>query len=691
MKLLKIFTLMQIGNIFHISIVSVLILIFINPVWGYERNETIKIVYSTRPFIICKKTEPFKEIIDSKGKSWLYRIKNEMHATGVRLMIDWSLFPNPKNQNITSTKQLIKCLQLIRDYGLDIYIHIKFGNIPGFLVKKLPQDCFQKDYMGKVVKLPQNTPLLNFVHPISKKYIYTYFKKVLNLIQGSVPVEEIIPTFNWEAETEYPHQIFTGYSEAMISSFQNYLKIKYKESIKGLNIVWFKNDKGKYYKKFTEIIPSSSWGNSKNYYLPPNKYDNPYGRLEWLQFRTFVLKKMIDSLAFLAHQAGLRMPIQIGSTFDARIERRGWLDITPLLENVDGIRVADIAGRYSSFEFHANYISSILNYWKWIWNQRKNKDKDYFFSTETNWPGFRNSPPDLLVHLWSSQVKAFYREGADAIFIYGWFKKNDPDFLLKNIPAYRAWFDTLALYKTKKRKTTPQKNTSIFLSSAFMSVTHGYENKTKSEIEWAKSIFPFQRDCFILTDYMINRTPAFLNTFNSIILNKNSAYIFEHTLIHLLSPKITTPFIDLQYNFKRQKYIHFSGLYNELGQKRQDFLPNLIWRTRPDLQLLFPNGNKRDPKVKQFKFEKSIKDFIEWVVFIGNKKYEGLSIDFNNFNSAAYKIWKKNIKLQQEFPDGYYSRDNPQRTLLDALIEKAQSMDPEEARVFKQWPFIIEN
>ena len=53
---------------------------------------------------------------------------------------------------------------------------------------------------------------------------------------------------------------------------------------------------------------------------------------------------------------GFKIGLQIGSIYDDVIIRRGWFEITPLIENVDAVHVADIATYRKNFKFGADYL-----------------------------------------------------------------------------------------------------------------------------------------------------------------------------------------------------------------------------------------------------------------------------------------------------------------------------------------------
>ncbi len=252
-------------------------------------QDEFKIIYTVRPYAICSPQPPFEEIYDSQGTSWLDHIENEFHATGVKLFIDWSLFPKPKNVNLTSTQHLIKTIELIKKHKLDLYVAVKLNSIPGFILKESSKDLFQKTFDGKIAVLPNVTPMWDFANYNARQMMANYYKSVLELLSKISTPLEVIPTFTWDAEMEFEHRFFTGYSDSMQAYFRNFLKERY-NSIEVLNLTWGLGNFDKSIASFDEIIVEPQWGNPKNHYLHFNEYPNSVGRIDWLQFRSYMLK-----------------------------------------------------------------------------------------------------------------------------------------------------------------------------------------------------------------------------------------------------------------------------------------------------------------------------------------------------------------------------------------------------------------
>lgn len=647
-------------------------------------RDMFKIAYSVRPYSIYQAHPPYREILDREGRGWIERIKNDFHATGVLLTIDWSLFDDPANPQAITTRQLVKTLDLIQKNNLDLYVAVNLASLPAYLVEKLSEEHFQLMYNQKVAIIPLNTPLLNFANLESQKLMLDYYRNILKLLSNYSNIIEVIPNFTWHAETEYPHQMQTGYSKPMQIAFQNYLKEKYNNDIRLLNAFWRKGNQLYAYQRFDEIVPDPSWGDPHNTYLPFDAFNNAYGRIDWINFKTVTLKNIVDLFIKINHEFGYPMPVQIGCTFDALIERRGWLDITTLLENCDGIRVGDIAEREESFEFHANYLRSLKEYWEWR-RKREGKEPAYPFviATVSNWPGYSNLSPEHLTRAWIRQLKAFYRQGADVHFVHGWYSPEDPNVLLDSYQPYKAWIDTLRYYKNQPVQKPPFNRTeAVYFSTARAAITHGYNPETISEVEHFESLLPFDKDYQVITDFMVEHDLQYLERFSKLFFTANSHIMADSILTRLLSPSLQAEYVLTTYEAAKKKFFRVPGFLDQTGRLRQDYKVNFIWRTRPDLMRLFPKGNKADVAEAQKIGWPLNQDFIDWCVLYGNREYENFNISYRNWNSLAALTWDSRLDLQKRFPDGYHANDNSGQTLLDILL-----LDKEN-KGMSSWPYI---
>lgn len=647
-------------------------------------QDTFKIVYSVRPYSIYQAYPPYPEILDRQGRGWIERIKNDFHATGILLTIDWSLFDDPANPQAVTTRQLLKTLDLIQKNNLDVYAAINLASLPAYLVDKLSNDHFQLMYNREVAVIPLNTPLLNFANPESQKLMLDYYRNILKLLSKYSNIVEVIPNFTWHAETEYPHQMQTGYSKPMQIAFQNYLKKKYDNDIRLLNASWRKGNLLYSYQRFDEIAPDPSWGDPHNTYLPFDAFSNAYGRIDWIHFKTVTLKNIAERFIKINHEFGYPMPLQIGCTFDALIERRGWLDITSLLENADGIRVGDIAEREESFEFHANYLRSLKEYWEWR-RKREGKEPGYPFAlaTVSNWPGYSDLSPQHLTKAWIRQLRAFYRQGADAHFVHGWYSPEDANVLPDSYLPYKAWIDTLRQYKNRPVQKPPfNRAEAVYFSTARAAITHGYNPDTISEVEHFESLLPYDKDYQVITDFMVGQDPQYVQRFSKLFFTANSHIMADSILAGLLSGSLQAEYVFTTYDAAKKKYLNVPGFLDETGRFRQDHKVNFIWRTRPDLIRLFPYGNKADVTEANKIGWPLNQDFIDWCVLYGNREYENFNITYRNWNSLAALTWESRLDLQERFPDGYHANDNSGQTLLDVLLS-----DKKNSKI-SAWPYL---
>ena len=88
--------------------------------------------------------------------------------------------------------------------------------------------------------------------------------------------------------------------------------------------------------------------------------------------------------------------------------------MTPLLENVDALRVADIIQYAPNFRFAADYARSLCVYWSRV------KGVLHSYSTETNWPCYGDYSASTLSTYWSRQLVSYYQEAAPVHFIMNW-------------------------------------------------------------------------------------------------------------------------------------------------------------------------------------------------------------------------------------------------------------------------------
>ena len=184
---------------------------------------------------------------------------------------------------------------------------------------------------------------------------------------NNLNIKEIVPSVSIDSELEFPHETMCGYSDTEIDQFCDFLEVKYNNSIANLNSAWGSN-----FATFDTIDPKDfDWDN-----ISPYNYTYSAGRYDWMQFRTSILKSFIDECVNVTHSYGFKMGLQLGCIYDNLIERRGWYDVTPLIENVDAVRVAEIMEYTPNFIFGADYLRSICDFWE------RTTSNNLSFSTE---------------------------------------------------------------------------------------------------------------------------------------------------------------------------------------------------------------------------------------------------------------------------------------------------------------------
>lgn len=405
---------------------------------------------------------------------WLRKIRDDWQATGINLRIYRSSvnYNSDKINWNSSSYQIDNALRKIADSGLDIYIRIN--------LTILAKDNNEINYSDDDFHIRSNGQ--RFINPYTLKPLFniTSLKSrgdLLNFIQAFVihlrtlpssvrsKIRLIVPTLTPDDETEFPfnsynfdskqidHNILTGFSNPEISAFIQFIQKKY-ITIENLNLEW---GDGSDFSGFTSDqieIKKYNWDGikseiaSKDYY----KYEN--GRRDFLDFRREELKKFIDDCSNLVRNSGFKFGVQFGSIYDGLVEFRGFYDPTPLIENVDQLITGEILEYYTNFYFSADYSRSLCKYWTW----EKNKTQPIIFSTESNWPGYADHNPTILIKYWSAQLRIFYEKGASSLFISHWGTTDSPnlvpDKVIDNslLLDYGAWKDTLMKFNHSKVK-----------------------------------------------------------------------------------------------------------------------------------------------------------------------------------------------------------------------------------------------
>jgi hypothetical protein len=482
---------------------------------------------------------------------WLTTIAENWGATGICIRLTWISVDNDSIPGTDSWQHLDKAIRTITNVkyagkNLDIYIRVCMGLGKPNWIKSgsfgFVDDDFQVTNDGKKYDhriYENNCPdcaryPLNFCSLRSISRMKEFLNKVLNHI-NSYPYEkrkrikEIVPTFNSTDEQEYPNSIMCGYSYFEIKAFRNYLRDKYND-ISDLNNLWNTN-----YKSFNKINPKDyNWWNITPYTI----YTNPKGRIEWMNFRTLLLTSFINSLANMCDRKGYKMGAQIGSLYDYGIEFRGWTDPTKLFEKINDIHTADIYQYSTNFDFAANYSRSLVKFWMSIRNDL------IYFSTETDWPGFNDQSPEFLSEKWREQLDAYYKMGANAIYLIGWDVPLEK--LNQFAQDYNEWKNTLITYS--KLPIIKQIIVTDAVHLACEKVLYNNHNEVSANNRFAlvdsiaiKSTLNKGRNSVendIITNYMIEKKPAYIRKYKKIYMNKTSRYISDKANSILKNSKV---------------------------------------------------------------------------------------------------------------------------------------------------------
>lgn len=421
------------------SFVLLLLLSFILPLNSEPTKNTDN--------LISKKFEIIFVVNDLNDSSelrsdWLDEIKNKWGATGVSLYLAWDLIQLTSNKEY-DFKWVDAYIQIILSKNLDLYIRIPFAyHMPAWTNPgsgTFSIEHYQTTKNGNIFEQYKRNPL-NFASEITKDYMKDYLKALSEHLHNnySSSIKEIAPSTSVDAEFEYAYGEMLGYSQPEIEQFREYLRKKY-NVINNLNSSWGGN-----FKNFNEIDPRKPEYNWELH--SPQNYYMASGRLDWIDFRQLNLKIFIDECAEIIHSYNFKMGLQLGSVYDDAAENRGWSNPIPLLENVDAIKVADIAEYKAKFSSGADYLKKICDYWK---NQN---GKIINFSNESNWAYYNNYTSAQLSSDWKSQLETYYYKGSSAHYIFGWSLAPNwinVDSLYKRENSYKNWMNILNTYSGK--------------------------------------------------------------------------------------------------------------------------------------------------------------------------------------------------------------------------------------------------
>jgi len=493
--------------------------------------------------------------------TWLKTIQEECGATGILLYVPWKDHENDKQPGQFYFADLDTAIRKILNRNMKVCIRATFhfkptwASSPEYGIFKtndyqLTHDGALHSNFSDDRNIYTMHPL-NFVSDSSKKYMLNFYTHLVEYLNRTFPgqIDFIFPSTSTNVEMEYQPDQMCGYSAPELIAFRTYLNIKYKGDFESLNYNW-----GSSFKKYDAINPRNY-----NWHLLAGdtaKFIYPGGRLDWINYRTSMLKKFIDTCAEITHRFGFKMGIELGSIYDQAIEFRGWYDPTSLAENVDLFKIADIAEYVPNRMFGADYMRSICRFW-----MDKVPGKHITFSNETNWADWNNHSSEDLVRDWKLQMDAFYEKGAETHFVFGWDWHKGDD-LKALISKYKEWFRSLQTYKNKPLLNSFSYNNAVHLSCEQgnyrgNTISENYEkghayyitflflNSIRSFDPVNNIMYGYSGSSEIITNYMINNFPEYINKFSALTLTGSSIYIPDKTYIILTSSDIKVPFYNL--------------------------------------------------------------------------------------------------------------------------------------------------
>ncbi|MBL7074163.1 beta-galactosidase [candidate division KSB1 bacterium] len=581
---------------------------------------------------------------------WVDAVVSDWGATGVQLEAVWRIFEPDRSDleadPIYTWTQFDQSLDTLINKGVDISFRVRIGSLlPDWVDFKMDatsasdglnhvglfdKEDFHIGDKGNHIWKGQ-APLSNnnsnrYFNLTSKKGIETmtrFYEDVVKHIKEYLidsgrygsdrrPIE-IIPTVNLVGEMELNSDWnMTGYSPIEIDSFRVYLVNKYL-TIDRLNSRWCSN-----FSNFSDInsIDSSwRWHEYKN--MSFKDYTYPPGRLDWLNFKFKQSKKMVDRFAKITKKYGFKMGVQLGCLHDYRLDFRGFYDPTSLLGRAYAFRLADIKGYKEVFAFGANYARSICEYWDWKWKDGERRG----FTSETNNHMYGYVSGDSadyareLASIWADQVESYYDRGADIhVIAGGWGNSQDREgffingSLLVKDSTIQSWYEEFRTVLQEKKGTNRQtviNNKAIHLSTnCYLIIANRSSenifflyNSVKPDSDYIDPSASYQDDgCDIVTNYMIIYDPGYLNKYNNFSLTKSSKYMSDEVYLSLMRTDIDDNIVNIRnataiYDNGHGEFKTTPGLRNEIDKERISPI-HLIWRSRRDLKIKFPDSNR---------------------------------------------------------------------------------------------------
>lgn len=697
---------------------------------------------------------------------WLDKIKADWSATGINLRIKWN---EVEKASFASTdddwSQVDQALQLLNSKSLDIYVRVSFIFTDDAWYSQFNTNDFHIGSDGNFYLNPNNGGRreLNFIASTPRTKMKDFFQRAVQRLNSSLyasRIKLIVPTFSQDDETEWP-SLRQGYSEPHMagystneqSAFRSFLSTKYAGNITSLNTTW-----GSSYGSFSNIyIDDNSNNPDLNWHRQPllnqPQYRFPRGRKDWIDFRAQELKKFIEELQSITKSnSNFKFGIQLGSLYDHLLTFRTSYDPTSLLEKIDYLTTGDVPEFDVNFFLSADYSRSVCKYWDWK-NSRNFSDR-IKFATETNWPGYINLAADTLNKYWERQVNAFYGRGASALFVSHWGTTDTGDALgipvsVKNgtLPSvyYSKWKPTLAgrfknatlLNISHPRAAHLSGEQSLyFRTDTSFGGYYFYNNgvalpgmlgiriinqqpDTIRRYEYPFYRFFRPRGVYsqynsqyggwsdIVTNYMLSSSPAYITS------NYTELYLTATSFIMPTSAYLTLMRKDLKDILMSNATYFLDGTHGEFAftpairTAYNDYRSpiHLIWRTRPDLQSIWPsaslpasgsgwvidfvkwaydNGTGQDnPYPQGHPLSSPIREYPAWMIKDANGKHA--------YDENIRWVWNQDTNLQNIYTDAHnrtQSSSDPVNMIEWAKLNPSRPQDQGKLKNYNYWPFI---
>ncbi|MHC4593574.1 MAG: beta-galactosidase [Planctomycetota bacterium] len=240
----------------------------------------------------------------------------------ISLAIPWSAIERSPNE--FTFEWLDNRIDYIVEQGLSVVLRVTYTLYPHWIRK----DHFMKKEDGSIFKGPWKNGMLSISDIQVRTWMERLLVRVVKRYQNrydSKPIVYYSVPFAPMGETEYWIDYYLDYSPQSRADFQEWLQIKY-VTINELNRIWDTS-----YSTFSKVsIPKSNEHGSSTW-------------TDWINFRTFALKRLFDQLAEAVHNIdkNAKIGVQFGSIWDGISGARGTYDAAKLIENVDWVIVDD--------------------------------------------------------------------------------------------------------------------------------------------------------------------------------------------------------------------------------------------------------------------------------------------------------------------------------------------------------------